>query len=145
MATDFLNPAAEISLRLLFDTAALILIWLVQLVIYPVFLQLKAAEFRVWHPIYTRRVTYVVLPVMLGQLALYAYLIFAAYSWNVLLNLLLILIAWALTFFYAVPLHAQLDGDEDHLPLSKRLIRVNGWRTLVWTLVWLVSVVVFAA
>ncbi|OAV43799.1 hypothetical protein [Lewinella sp. 4G2] len=130
------------ALRLVFDTGALVLIWLVQLVIYPVFLRMQRSDFVSWHPVYTRRVTFVVMPIMLGQLALYAYLCLSPPTeWNVVANSTLILIAWGLTFFGAVPLHAALDGPDDHLPLSSRLLRINAARTLVWTLVWAFTMV----
>ena len=143
MAAD--GVALELTLRLGFDTAALVLIWLVELVIYPVFRHLDRARFRGWHTVYTGRVTLVVMPVMLGQMALYAWLIISTPSWSVVVNLLLIVAVWASTFLFAVPLHGALDGDDDHLPLTDRLIAVNRWRTMGWTLVWLVTAVtVFA-
>lgn len=136
MATDFLDPQTALSLRLVFDTAALVLIWLVQLVIYPAFLHFRNENFKRWHLAYTRRVTYVVMPIMLGQLALYGWLFIADQSWDVVVNLVLVLAAWAITFLRAVPLHGALDVDEDHLPLSARLVAVNWWRTGIWTLAW---------
>lgn len=136
MATDFPTADHLLSLRLVFDTAAVVLIWLVQLVIYPAFSRFTGPAFRVWHPVYTRRVTYVVLPIMLGQLALYVYLVAQQAVPVTVLNLGLIGVAWALTFFGAVPIHRRLDGPEDHLPAVKRLLRVNAARTAVWTIVW---------
>jgi len=143
MATDFLEPTTLNLLRLMFDTAALVLIWLVQLVIYPSFQYYQREDFRAWHRVYTRRVTYVVLPIMLGQLAVYGYLLLTARSYDVLFNTGLILAAWAITFFRAVPLHADLDIEEDHLSLSTQLSTVNWWRTMVWTGCWVVTVVVY--
>jgi hypothetical protein len=131
------------ALRLMMDTAALVLIWLVQLVIYPAFLHFRSADFKQWHTAYTQRATYVVLPIMLGQLALYGWLLLTDVSWDVVLNTLLVLAVWAITFFRAVPLHGALDLDEDHLPLSARLVALNWWRTGFWTLVWLVSLALF--
>jgi len=144
MATyDFLDPQTIGSLRLVFDTAALVLIWLVQLVIYPAFLYFRNEDFKRWHLTYTRRVTYVVMPIMLGQLALYGCLLAMGRSWDVVMNLLLVLAAWAITFFRAVPLHGALDANEEHLSLSARLIAVNWWRTGLWTLVWVLSLTVY--
>ncbi|MEM9525784.1 MAG: hypothetical protein AAGA31_04195 [Bacteroidota bacterium] len=139
MATDFLDLSLLASLRLLFDTASLVLIWLVQLVIYPSFLYLQGVNFKQWHGLYTKRVTYVVLPIMLGQLMVYGWLCLVAASWDVLGNTLLIAGVWFITFFLAVPLHSALDTADNHLPLSARLVRVNWWRTGLWTLVWGVS------
>ena len=140
MATDFLDGQTTQALRLVLDTAALVLIWLVQLVIYPAFLHFRNEDFKRWHPVYTRRVTYVVMPVMLGQLALYGWRCLTGTTWDVALNTALILLVWAITFFRAVPLHGSLDVDADHLPLSARLLTVNWWRTGLWTIVWAVSV-----
>lgn len=140
MATDLLSEATALHLRLVFDTAALVLIWLVQLVIYPVFLEMERSDFRRWHPVYTRRVSYVVMPVMLGQAGLYAWLAVAGASWSVAGNAMLVALMWAVTFFRAVPLHASLDGDDDHLPLSAALLRVNWWRTAGWSLIWCITV-----
>ncbi|MEL7161763.1 MAG: hypothetical protein AAFN92_13465, partial [Bacteroidota bacterium] len=90
MAADLLDARTLLGLRLAVDTAALVLIWLVQLVIYPAFLYYAEADFRGWHPVYTQRVTYVVLPVMLAQLALYAYLTLTVGTWDVWANGLLV-------------------------------------------------------
>lgn len=139
MAIDFVDPRLLTSLRLVFDTASLVLIWLVQLVIYPSFLYLRSADFKRWHHLYTKRVTYVVLPIMLGQLVVYGWLCLAALSWEVVVNTILVIAVWIITFFWAVPLHGTLDVEDDHLPLSTRLVGINWWRTILWTLVWGVS------
>lgn len=136
MATDLLSETTALNLRLVFDTAALVLIWLVQLVIYPVFIELERTPFRRWHPVYTRRVSYAVMPIMLGQAGLYAWLTVTGASWWMISNALLVGLMWAITFFRAVPLHAALDGEEEHLPLAQELLRVNWWRTAGWSLVW---------
>lgn len=130
------------TLRFSFDTAALVLIWLVQLVIYPAFLHFRMNEFLIWHPRYTRRVTFVVMPIMLGQLGVYLYSSLIDASWGIWLNLTLILGAWAITFFRAIPLHSALDESSDHRSLSAKLIAVNWWRTLLWSIVWLLSLLV---
>ncbi|SEQ13166.1 hypothetical protein [Neolewinella agarilytica] len=142
MATNFLELPTLHALRLVFDTAALVLIWLVQLVIYPSFQHFHREGFRIWHRAYTRRVTYVVMPIMLGQLAVYGCLLLTARSTDLLLNTILILLAWAITFFRAVPLHAALDIEENHLSLSAQLITVNWWRTILWTGCWGVTMMV---
>lgn len=144
MATDWLNAETLAPWRLAFDTAALVLIWLVQLVIYPVYTYLQRADFARWHPVYTRRVTLVVLPVMLGQVTVYGLLLMTAPAVDVVVNALFVAAIWSVTFLGAVPLHTLLDDPElsDHLPASRRINRVNAWRTGLWTLVWLVTVVV---
>ncbi|MEM6768990.1 MAG: hypothetical protein AAF597_00275 [Bacteroidota bacterium] len=127
--------------RLAADTAALVLIWLVQLVIYPAFLYASTTDFQSWHPIYTSRVTLVVMPIMLSQLGLYGYLALINPSWDVWAGLVLVTLVWFITFWWAVPLHGQLDQSNDHLPLATQLIAVNWWRTALWSLVWGLTVV----
>jgi hypothetical protein len=80
---------------------------------------------------------------MLGQLVLYGSLVFINPHWDVWLNLALVLTAWAITFFRAVPLHGSLDVEDDHLTLSAKLVSINWWRTALWSLVWGVSVWIF--
>ena len=143
MEIDWLNTADLARWRLAVDTAALVLIWLVQLVIYPVFAYLARTDFERWHPLYTRRVTLVVLPVMLSQLALYGLLLLTVPSGGELVNSLLVAGTWLITFFRAVPLHAALDEPSlaDHQPASRQLIRVNWWRTGLWSATWLITVI----
>ncbi|MAJ50932.1 MAG: hypothetical protein CMB82_04875, partial [Flammeovirgaceae bacterium] len=54
-------------IRLLFDIGTLVLIWLVQLVIYPSFLFFERKNLKLWHDKYTKKVSFVVLPLMIGQ------------------------------------------------------------------------------
>ncbi|MEJ7637421.1 MAG: hypothetical protein WKF75_05360 [Singulisphaera sp.] len=53
-----------------------VLIWLVQVIIYPAFAEISPDRFVSWHAGYTRAVTWVVAPLMLGQVALLAWLAF---------------------------------------------------------------------
>ncbi|MEQ9363414.1 MAG: hypothetical protein RIF32_04185, partial [Leptospirales bacterium] len=62
-------PQIEIALHL-FHFGLVVLIWLVQLVIYPAFMYADAEQFTDWHRVYTERVSLVVVPLMLGQLVL---------------------------------------------------------------------------
>lgn len=128
-----------IAARLVADTAALVLIWLVQLVVYPAFLHFQQAGFAIWHRDYTRKVTYVVMPIMLGQLLVYGYSLYHAVNLPLVVNAILIIFVWAITFLRAVPLHGKLDLEKDHLPLSTQLVSVNWWRTTLWSMVWLIT------
>ena len=147
MEADWLTAERLAALRLAFDSAALVLIWLVQLVIYPVFTYLARTDFARWHPVYTRRVTLVVLPVMVGQVIIYGLsLVTGTAHWTVWLNAGIIALVWGITFFRAVPLHALLDAPdlEDHVATAVLLNRINAWRVGVWTVVWGISVAVFS-
>ena len=54
----------------LVDFGMCVVLWLVQLVIYPSFLRVKTSELPTWHKAYTFRVSLVILPLMFGQLLL---------------------------------------------------------------------------
>jgi len=132
------------SIALAFDTGVLTLIWLVQLVIYPSFLYYGKAELKRWHTVYTRRVSMVVLPLMIGQLGTAIYLVASSVDLISILHLLSILIAWIVTFLVAVPLHNAIDDDESLRKHVIRLIRANRYRTIAWTITWvMVLVLVF--
>ena len=143
MAPDLITQHA-LPLRLVTDTASLVLIWLVQLVVYPAFLHFSGPNFRAWHDVYTGQVTLVVLPIMLSQLVLYGWLALRSGGWDVYTNLALILVTWAITFFLAVPLHNALGSAPDHLPGSAELVAVNWYRTILWSAVWLLTLVTWA-
>ena len=56
------------TIRLICDSGLLILIWMVQLVIYPSFSYYKQEDLFKWHETYTKRIAVIVIPLMLGQL-----------------------------------------------------------------------------
>lgn len=144
MGPDFLRVVLDIwdiwAFRLLFDSAALVLIWLVQLVIYPSFLYMSRHDFMAWHPVYTRKVTWVVMPVMLGQLFVYGFLIFEHPSLDVWVNAVLVVVAWLITFAYAVPLHTKMEELDKPKQASAKLVEINWYRTVLWTVVFIISV-----
>ena len=112
----------------------LVVLWLVQLVIYPSFLRIEPGQLMVWHQVYTFRVSFVIIPLMLAQLAL---AVAAALSdtaiWLDRLVLALVLVGWALTFFVSVPLHRRIDKGDLDLSTRQALIRTNWPRTILWT------------
>ncbi|MEO0790007.1 MAG: hypothetical protein AAFY36_15170 [Bacteroidota bacterium] len=127
-------------LRLVFDSAALVLIWLVQLVIYPSFLYMDKQDFLVWHPIYTRKVTWVVMPIMLGQLVIYGVLLVNSPSPDLWMNTALVGLAWLITFVYAVPLHMTIEQANQPKRKAAKLVTINWYRTAIWTAIFLVDI-----
>ena len=55
----------------LVDFGLFILIWLTQLVIYPSFTYFREQDLTRWHRKYTRAISYIVMPLMLGQVGLH--------------------------------------------------------------------------
>lgn len=123
-------------------------IWVVQLVTYPALALVGKPEFARYHAAHTQGMGWVVGAPMVLELALAAWLDWAAYpTWGAgtaLGQLALVLVVWAATFFIAVPFHNRLAaGGHDYVALDG-LVRTNWLRTLAWTaraawLGWLLS------
>ena len=124
---------------LVVDFGLLILIWLVQLVIYPGFTFYATEDLKVWHQKYTSAVTIVVFPLMVSQLVLSLYSLISAADTFHLVHILLVLTAWAHTFIIAAPLHQKIERSDDPKEVAKSLVSKNKWRVLIWTLAFLLS------
>jgi hypothetical protein len=113
-------------------------LWMVQLVVYPAFRWIEPARFTVWHEGYTGAVTWVVAPLILiqtGGVAARFWLLEALEPvW--VLEAACTLVAWAVTVFVSVPIHARLQGE---LPPAARLaamhwlVQTNWLRTVCWS------------
>lgn len=124
---------------MVFDTGCFILIWLVQLVIYPSFRYYHPPNLSAWHFRYTKKITLVVLPLMLGQLIL-GILQAATSEFTYLLKLVLILSTWLLTFTVFVPLHNKIDQTDKSKEVTIALVNKNWMRTALWSLIFILSI-----
>lgn len=114
-----------------------VLIWTVQLIIYPSFAAIAPERFLRWHAEYTRGVTWVVAPLMLGQAAVLGRLLVVRPSPWVVLAAGLVAVAWVATFLLAVPAHDRLQAGGLDLEVLGRLVAANWIRTIAWTLAFL--------
>lgn len=121
------------------DFGLVILIWITQLIVYPSFTYFSPENLYAWHQKYTAAITIIVMPLMIGQLVLHGYQIYNEMNWLRVVALVLILLAWANTFFYAVPLHNQISESNDALKAANSLIRINWYRTVLWSLTFLLG------
>lgn len=124
--------------KLTIDFGLLVLILLVQLWIYPGFRFISQEDFISAHRLYTKRISVIVAPLMLLQAGLHAYVFPGNVTLINSLQLLLIGLIWVNTFGFAVPLHNKLQNGKSN-ELIERLIRVNKWRTLAWTIIFLLG------
>ncbi len=108
-------------------------IWLVQLVHYPMFEYLDWATFARSHAFHTAEITIVVLPGMLLELYLALLFLYRRADLPTLFGFLLLVAIWATTFFVMVPLHRRLGVEGYQLYLIQSLIRWNWVRTIAWT------------
>lgn len=124
----------------LLDTAATLymwgVIWTIQMAQYPLFARIGAASWADYHAVYTRSITFVVLPAMATELAASGLLALARPAWlsGPLLwaGFACAVLTWAVTFFVSVPLHDTLSRSFDPAALS-RLTCTNWLRTALWT------------
>lgn len=129
-------PLSLPEIHTLVDFGMVVVLWLVQLVIYPSFLRIDSNRLVKWHQAYTFRVSFVIMPLMLAQLAIAVAAVFsAAVSWLDGLVLALVLLCWALTFFVSVPLHRRIDAGDLSESTRQALVRTNWPRTLIWTFI----------
>ena len=125
-------------LRLLFDFGLVVLIWLVQLIIYPSFKYTDSQSLHQWHSRYSKRISLVVIPLMLGQLLITVLQLNEANVVNYLLALL-VLAVWLITFLFFVPLHNKISSGRIDDQNLVSLVNVNWWRTAIWTVIFVVA------
>ena len=108
------------------------LIWIVQLVQYPAFFHVSDVNFEAFHQHHTASITIIVMPLMLIEIALVAYLTYQNNSIIYCIPLLLVILIWLSTFLIQVPIHHQL-GEGKEVAIIKKLVQTNWIRTILWT------------
>ena len=113
------------------------LIWMVQVVHYPMFDRVGGEQFRQYEADHNRLITPIVGIPMLVELATAAWFVFAAWpeassrSWAIA-GLIMIAAIWLTTAFVSVPCHARLAQGFD--AQTHRLLVSSNWiRTILWT------------
>ncbi|MEJ1222427.1 hypothetical protein [Sediminicola sp. 1XM1-17] len=123
------------NLRVLIDFGLVVLIWMVQLVVYPSFKFFAIPDLVKWHHKYTTCIAYIVIPLMLGQLIISGIQVYRAQSLYTIGSFIVVLSLWVITFSIFVPLHRKIESNsffpEDLHQLEKR----NWIRTMLWNLI----------
>jgi hypothetical protein len=107
------------------------LIWTIQLLHYPAFHEVEASRFGLFHASHSRKITYIVGPVMILELGSGVTLLFLHEVYWI--NLGFLLLIWLATAFVSVPAHNRLSEGKDAAVID-RLVRTNWYRTSLWTL-----------
>ena len=111
-------------------------IWVVQVVHYPLFAGVGGAGWAAYEASHQSRITLVVGPLMLAELATAVWLVLdrpaGVPAWAVVLGAALVGLIWASTAFVQVPLHSALGGAFD-AEAHRRLVGTNWVRTVAWT------------
>lgn len=128
---------------LLFDFGLVVLAWMVQLVVYPGFAYYAPSDLKRWHGLYTKRISVLVIPLMLGQLLLHGMLLVWHPDNVSIATFALVAGIWVSTFLQAVPLHNQIADSPDTVNIAHMLKKVNTARTLAFTIVFLLTLTYF--
>jgi len=126
-------------LQLLSTLAMFGLIWFVQVVHYPLFLQVGAENFPAYETAHANRTTYVVAPLMLMELATAGLLLLPGMRpssipmWQAWAGAGLGGVIWFSTAFLQVPLHNRLQVGYSADVIGK-LVATNWIRTVAWSL-----------
>ena len=123
----------------LLDFGMVVLLWLVQLVIYPSFLKVRNDALRDWHRVYTFRVGFIIIPMLFGQLGIWIYKCVQMPTTVNWIGLALLAICWTLTFLVSVPLHQQVERGEGSEAVLQKLVWTNWPRTICWTIIFAVG------
>lgn len=113
------------------------LIWTIQLVHYPLFARVGEAEFGAYMSGHTRRITWIVGPMMLAELVSAVMLlcvagIGGALRMAVWVGLAMLSIIWLSTFIAQGPMNVRLCVGRDE-QLIARLVATNWLRTALWS------------
>lgn len=111
------------------------LIWVIQLVHYPLMACADRADFPAFEKRHQLRIGWIVAPMMLAELCLAALTAFIATGPNRPLagiGLGLLFASWASTAFLQVPCHRQLESGFD-ARAHHRLVQTNWLRTIAWS------------
>ncbi len=120
-----------ILLNFIVSITMLSIIMVTQIVSYPLFLNVNE-EFTSYHSEYIKKITIIVMPVMIIELILTImlyYMLDGFLSQIFLISLILIFIS---TVFIQVPIHNKLKFNYDQY-LIKKLIKTNWLRTFLWS------------
>ena len=131
------NTAFALLLVQVFTTFAMAgVIWQVQLVTYPQFAEVDAISFSSYHFHYSRRITFLVGPLMVLELlsaCLFAGVLFyTRLRVPGILGAVLAIGTWAVTGLVQVPLHEKLASGKDFSTIET-LVSGNWIRVALWT------------
>jgi len=129
------------TLTVLADFGLVVLIWIVQLIIYPSFHVVSKSDFTAWHKKYMSLISYLVVPLMFAQVVFHAVGLYLDASALKIVTALFIAGAWVTTFTLSVPCHHALASEGQSTAVIRRLIRTNWLRTICWSIVFVLSLI----
>lgn len=118
-------------LVLLVDAGLVVLIWMIQIIIYPAFLFYEKEDLINWHNSYTIRIAVIVIPLMAMQLVFSILDVYIQINLATLIPLFLVLFLWVFTFSSFAPLHFKITSAKADKQLLCTLVKRNWIRTFL--------------
>ena len=103
----------------------------------------ESKNLHTWHKVYTPNITYVVLPLMLGQLILSTYFVYSYFDFIDWFNLGLVVLTWFSTFAFYVPLHQKINSGKFTKNELLKLEKGNWFRVFLWLIIFIISMLRF--
>ncbi|MGB3779365.1 MAG: hypothetical protein WA960_13480 [Tunicatimonas sp.] len=112
------------------------LIWTIQVVHYPGFLGVGSEGFLAYQQQHMRTISYVVIPLMLSELAATIFLLVRHPTphTEIYLATAMVVIIWVTTMFVSSPLHGKLASQGYSAEIIERLVTTNWLRTAAWSI-----------
>lgn len=127
------------TVRLITDSGLVVLIWMVQLIVYPSFSHYPPEHLYKWHSVYTGRIAAIVIPLMFGQLIATGIQVFLERDFYTISSSVLVAGVWISTFTQFVPLHHKIAERQELKSSINKLVTKNWVRTFLWSLLFLLS------
>ena len=120
-------------IQLIIDFGLVILIWMVQLIVYPSFKYYQKQDLILWHQKYTKRIAFIVVPLMLIQLGIAVFNMFHQFNHTTIVTLSVVIFLWIFTFLSFAPLHFKISEGKHTQKQLQLLIKRNWLRTFLWS------------
>ena len=108
-------------------------IWVIQLLHYPSFHFINDQKYIEFQHFHMQRISFIVIPVMLIELASALLLSYFFRSSLTIILLALLLGIWGITFIFFTNMHQKLTNGFDP-SIVDRLVQINWARTALWSL-----------
>ena len=106
-------------------------ILMTQILSYPLLLKLGISNFYNYYNSYTKRISFIVIPLMIFEVLLSIILNIILNNFYLFASNILLFVVWGSTFFIQVPIHNKLSTNHSYVLINK-LIYTNWIRTIAW-------------
>ncbi|WP_034059232.1 hypothetical protein [Lacinutrix jangbogonensis] len=126
--------------RAIIDFGLVVLIWMVQLLVYPSFKYFTTKNLYTWHKHYTALMAIIVLPLMSCQVIISVVTLIKNGSLTSIIHLVLVCLTWISTVLLFIPLHNRISNKTITDNTLRDLLILNWLRVIIWSIIFIISV-----